>query len=77
VEFSEKLANEGKVVIIAALDGTFQRSVLFLVLIFRLLEIFCNYCQLQKKLPNYQLFAFTVQTTLLSQKEFAKARKLS
>jgi hypothetical protein len=29
VPFSEQLANEGKIVIIAALDGTYQRQVLF------------------------------------------------
>ena len=27
VEFSETLANKGKIVIVAALDGTFQRKV--------------------------------------------------
>jgi hypothetical protein len=27
VEFSEKMANAGKIVIVSALDGTFQRKV--------------------------------------------------
>jgi thymidine kinase len=33
LEFCEKLANNGKIVIIAALDATFQRKVIFLLVL--------------------------------------------
>lgn len=37
VEFSEEMASLGKIVIVAALDGTFQRQVVIILLDWRLL----------------------------------------
>lgn len=38
MEFCEEMANLGKTIIVAALDGTFQRKVIFLVYLELLME---------------------------------------
>lgn len=38
MEFCEEMANLGKTIIVAALDGTFQRKVIFLVYLDLLME---------------------------------------
>lgn len=38
MEFCEEMANLGKTIIVAALDGTFQRKVIFLVCLDLLME---------------------------------------
>lgn len=43
MEFCEEMANLGKTVIVAALDGTFQRKVIVLVYLDK--WIHCSYCR--------------------------------